>query len=98
MTEYKKSELTAFAKQCSIASNQLSNGICFASELVKENIGRQILRGNNEEILLEVSKRFAKYAKEQDAFDVETGEVQDFQKLIVKIIECCDENDWFGLN
>ena len=37
-----------------------------------------------------------KYAKDTMSFDVENGTVQDFQNLIEKIIECCEENDWFG--
>ena len=29
------------------------------------------------------------------AFDVDTGEVQDFQKLIELTVDTCEENDWF---
>ena len=91
--KYKKSELTRFAKDCAYGAHQMLNGICIAEE-IKGNISRDLLNGN-EEILLEVSKRFVKYAKDYMAFDVETGQVQDFQNIIEKIIECCDDNDWF---
>ena len=69
------------------------NGICIAEE-IKGNISRDILN-DDEKLLLEISKRFAKYAKDTMSFDVENGTVQDFQNLIEKIIECCEENDWF---
>lgn len=92
--KYKKSELTRFAKDCAYGANQMLNGVCMAGE-IKGNISRDILN-NDEELLLEVSKRFAKYVKDQMGFDVETGEVQDFQRLIDKLVECCEDNDWFG--
>ena len=92
--KYKKSELTRFAKDCAWGANQMLNGVCMAGE-IKGNICRGIL-DDDEELLLEVSKRFAKHAKDTMGFDVENGEVQDFQHLIEKIIECCEENDWFG--
>lgn len=92
--KYKKSELTRFAKTCAYGANQMLNGVCVAGE-VRGSICKDILC-NDEELLLEVSKRFAKYAKDQIGFDVENGEVQDFQNLIEKIIKCCEDNDWFG--
>lgn len=92
--EYKKSELTRFAKNCAWGAHQMLNGICMAEE-IKGYISRDILN-DDEELLLEVSKRFAKHAKDTMSFDVENGTVQDFQNLIEKIIECCEENDWFG--
>ena len=92
--KYKKSELTKFAKDCAWGANQMLNGVCMAGE-IKGSICRDIL-DNDEELLLEVSKRFAKHAKDTMGFDIESGEVQDFQHLIEKIIECCEENDWFG--
>ena len=92
--KYKKSELTRFAKDCAYGANQMLNGVCMAGE-IKGNISRDILN-DDEELLLEVSKRFAKHAKDTMGFDVENSEVQDFQHLIEKIINCCEENDWFG--
>lgn len=92
--KHKKSELTKFAKDCAYGTNQMINGICMAGE-IKGDISREILN-YDEELLLEVSKRFAKYTKDAMRFDVETGELQDFQRLIDKIIDCCEENDWFG--
>lgn len=92
--KYKKSELTRFAKTCAYGANQMLNGVCVAGE-VRGSICKDIL-DNDEELLLEVSKRFAKYTKDQIGFDVENGEVQDFQNLIEKIIECCEDNDWFN--
>lgn len=93
---YKKSELTRFAKICADGAHCMLNGVCLAEE-AKGEIQRSILNGNDE-LLLEVAKRFAKVAKDEMAFNVESGEVQDFQNLIERIIECCDENDWFMEN
>ena len=93
-TNYKKSDLTRFAKDCAYGANSILNGICMAGE-IKGDI-KNALFNDDEELLLEVSKRFAQYAKDTVGFDVETGEVQDFQCLIDKIVQCCEENDWFG--
>ena len=70
------------------------NAVCVANE-IKGDISRDILNNYDGELLLEVSKRFARYARDTMGFDVDTGEVQDFQKLVDKIIGCCEENDWF---
>ncbi len=93
---YKKSELTQFVKECAYGANQMLNGICIAEEISESDIGRDIINSENEELLLEVSKRFAKYAKDQMAFDVENREIQNFQGIIEKIIEYCEDNNWFG--
>lgn len=93
MAKYKKSELTAFAKNCAWGAHQMLNGVCMAEEVVKTQIGRSI--SHDEELLLEVSKRFAKHCKDTMAFDVENGTVQDFQDIIEAIIYCCEENNWF---
>jgi len=94
--EYKKSVLTQFAKDCAQGAGQMMNGICMAEKLSKDEIGYKLSNGQDEELLLEVAKRFAKYVKEQCSFDVECGEVQDFQEIIRNIVECCEEHDWFG--
>lgn len=93
--KYKKSQLTQFAKSCAWGANQMLNGVCIAEEISKNDIGRDIINNNDDELLLEVSKRFAKYAKDQMAFDTENGSTQDFQRIIEKIIGYCEENDWF---
>lgn len=71
------------------------NGICVAEEISKSDIGRELINDDEIELLLEISKRFAKYAKDQMGFDVSNGDVENFQNIIEKIIECCEENDWF---
>lgn len=92
--KYKKSELTKFAKDCAYGANQMLNGVCIAEE-IKGNITRDILN-EDKNLLLEVSKRFSKYAKDTMGFDVENGDVQEFQNLIEKIIGCCEDNNWFN--
>lgn len=93
--KYKKSELTRFAKTCSWGANQMLNGVCTAEEISHSDIGQDLINDDGKELLLEISKRFAKYAKDQMGFDLENGEVQNFQNIIKKIVECCEENDWF---
>ena len=92
---YKKSELTGFAKDCARGANQISNGVCMAEEISKDGMGRLLTNNQDPELLLEISKRYAKYAKDQADFDVENGNVQDFQKIISNIVGCCNENNWF---
>ena len=93
--EYKKSELTKFAKTCSYGASQMLNGVCVAEGISKSNIGQDLIN-DDAELLLEVSKRFAKYANDQMSFDVQNGDVQDFQTIIEKIVTCCEDNDWFN--
>lgn len=93
--EYRKSVLTQFAKDCCCGTNQMLNAICIAEEISKSDIGRDLANIYDNELLLEVSKRFAKYAKDTASFDADIGEVQTFQKIIELIIECCEENNWF---
>lgn len=92
---YKKSELTLFAKQCARGANQMSNGVCMAEEIAHTNLGKEIINFNDDDLLLEVSKRYAKYAKDYADFNVENAGTQDFQKIINKIVSCCEDHDWF---
>ena len=78
MIKYKKSVLTQFAKHCAYGANQILNGSCVAEEISKSDIGRTLANTDDEDLLLEISKRFAKYAKDQMGFDVDNGEVQNF--------------------
>ena len=73
--EFTKSELTRFAKDCVI---------------VKSDIAKEIMNGNND-VLLEISKRFSKYAKENMNIDLDNGDVQNTQNILNVILECCDE-------
>lgn len=91
----KKAELTAFAKECAKGAAWMLNGICIAGEITKTQLCRSLLNRNNDELLLEISKRYAKYAQDEFPFAVECGEVQDFQDLISRIVNICDEHDWF---
>ena len=93
--KYKKSEITIFAKNCAWGANQMLNGICVASDISHSEIGKDFRNKDDEELLIEVSKRFAKYAKDEIGFDVDNGEVQTFQYIIDSIIECCEEKNWF---
>ena len=71
------------------------NGLCMAEEIAHSSLGRELINFNDDELLLEVSKRYAKYAQDEMDFDTENSETQDFQSIINKIVNCCDEHDWF---
>lgn len=66
--KHKKSVLTKYAKDCSWGLRNFLNGCCLAEEMAKSEIGQEI-RNGNAEVLMEVSKRFAKYAKDNISFD-----------------------------
>ena len=94
MEKIKKSELTRFAKDCAFTHKNAVMFVCMSEEITRSKIGKMLKEGNDD-ILLEVSKRFAKYATEGMEFDVETGDTQDTQTIINDIINCCEENNWF---
>lgn len=66
-----------------------------AEEIAHSGLGEELINYNDDELLLEVSKRYAKYAQTEVNFSVENSATQDFQSLISKIVACCDEHDWF---
>lgn len=90
--EFKKSELTYFAKQCAKGAGYMVLGLCYADEIAHSDLGRKIY---NEELLFQISKRYAKYCKDEIAFDVENSEMQDFQSIISHVVNCCEEHNWF---
>lgn len=97
---YKKSELTIFAKLCACGVTQMLNAICAGGDITGSEIGIKLRRNfgddeGDEKLLLEVSKRFAKYTRDESSFDVENADVQDFQHIISLIVNCCEENNWF---
>lgn len=96
MIEHKKSELTYYAKQCAKASDTLVTGSCYADELSRNEICDEILVDGNEELLFEISKRFAKYVNDQTLFHYENKGFQDFHALLRAIVDCCEENNLFA--
>lgn len=94
----KKSDITRFAEACSCGSSLVCDVMCISEELTCSEIGRaivQLLDDEDSELLMEVSKRFSKYAKDTMALDLENAAVQEFCSLINKILHCCEKNDWF---
>lgn len=94
--DYKASQLTRFAKDCAWGLSTMLNGIFMAEEIAHSSICRDLKNETDEDLLIEISKRFAKYTKNVMSFDADVGEVQDFQSIICQIVDCCEENDWFG--
>lgn len=67
-----------------------------AEEIIHSDLGEELVNfDDDDELLLEVSKRYAKYAQDEANFNVENRATQEFQSLISKIVNCCDEHDWF---
>lgn len=95
--EYKKAELTDFARQCARGARYMILGLCMAEEIAHTSLAREIISNNtgNEDLLLEISKRYANYADDMVNFRVDNAATQDFQELIDRIVICCDEHDWF---
>lgn len=93
--DYKRSQLTHFAKDCAWGLSRMIDSICIAEEIVHSDIGIAFKNELDENVLFEISKRFAKYTNDTTTFDTDVGDVQDFQSIICKIVDCCEENNWF---
>lgn len=65
-----------------------------SEDIMRTQIGKELIN-DNQNVLLEVSKRFAKYAKETINTDLDNGEVQNLQNIFNAVINCCEENNWF---
>lgn len=94
---YKKSEITQFAKECVYAQNQFLNSMCIAENLKRTDIAKEFRNGIDDELLIEIAKRYAKYAKFECTIDLDNSDIQDSQNIINTIVECCEEHKWFGL-
>lgn len=70
----KKSDLTKFAKDCVYAHEKAVKFECISEDIMRNQIGKELIN-DNQNILLEVSKRFAKYARENMNVDLDNGEV-----------------------
>lgn len=90
----KKSDLTKFAKDCVYAHDKAVKLECISEDIVRTYIGKELIN-DNQSILLEVAKRFAKYARENMNIDLDNGEIQNVQNILNAIIDCCEENNWF---
>ena len=65
-----------------------------SEDIMRTQIGKELIN-DNQNVLLEVSKRFAKYAKETINIDLDNGEVQNLQNILNAVINCYEENNWF---
>lgn len=90
----KKSDLTKFAQNCVYTHEKAVKLECISEEILKTNIAKELMN-DNQDILMEVSKRFAKYAKESMNVDLDNGNVQNVQNILNAIVDCCEENNWF---
>lgn len=68
------------------------------SYLIIYQLGHKISNGfleDNEELILEISRRYAKYPNDEIVPEVEGASIQDFCRIIKILVDCCDEHDWF---
>lgn len=101
--KFKKSELTKFAKLAVFTNKTILDSICASEELFDE-IGRYICNdygddeiGGCNEVIFEVAKRYAKYTKEMMLAEpnLNARTLSDAEEILQKIIDCCQENNWF---
>lgn len=95
MEKIKKSDITRFAKDCAYAHKNAVMLMCISEDISRSTVGKELINFDDEELLLKVSRRFAKFATEEMHMDVNVGEVQNTQDIINDIISCCEENNWF---
>lgn len=93
--QQKKSEITSFAKDCAYAHEKAVKFLCMSEQIAHNKIGTLVLDESGREVLVEVSKKFSKYVKEEMGFDLDNGDTQSCQDILNAIIDCCEENDWF---
>lgn len=93
--DYKKSDLTKYAKDCTYASKLIVDIMCISEDISSNKISKEIVNEDNEQLLLEVAKRFAKYINDEMRVDLNNGAVQDCCEVINTLVEKCDENNWF---
>lgn len=87
-------DYTQFAKDCVYAHEKAVKLMCISEDIMRNQIGKELIN-DNQSVLLEVSKRFAKYARENMNIDLDNGDVQNLQNILNAIIDCCEENNWF---
>ena len=101
--KFKKSELTNFAKLAVFTNKTILDAICTSEDLFDE-IGRYICNDNGDdevencnEVVYEVAKRYAKYAKETMRAEpkLNARTLDDAEEILGRIINCCEENNWF---
>lgn len=90
----KKTDLTQFAKDCVYAHEKAIKLMCISENIMRNQIGKELIN-DNQSVLLEVSKQFVKYARENMNIDLDNGDIQNLQNILNAIIDCCEENNWF---
>lgn len=93
--KYKKSELTKIAKYLATVHEKFLEIMCISEETTKSEFGEMFRNGIDNELLIELSKRYAKYVKNESYIDLDNGDVQTCQDIINEIVSCCEENNWF---
>lgn len=94
-TMKKYSKLTQFAENCVYAHERAIQLMCISEEMAKDEIAQEYKDSGDESLILEISKEFAKYTKENITIDLDIGEVEETVIMLNAIIECCEKHNWF---
>lgn len=94
---YKNSDIKAFGKKCAEVEKSFIDSIYMAEKIYYSEIGKEILReiGRDEELLIAISRQFAKYEDKRKKFDMNGWEVQLIQNMVELIVKCCEIYNWF---
>ena len=93
--KYSKSMLTNYAKELAKTCRDVVDVMCYSEEISKNQLSRDILDSDNQELILEVAKRYSKYVFDEMNVDLESGDVQELCNIINIVFSCCEENNWF---
>ena len=94
-TMKKYSKLTQFAENCVYAHERAIQLMCISEEMAKDEIAQEYKDSGDESLILEISKEFAKYTKENITINLDIGEVEETVIMLNAIIECCEKHNWF---
>lgn len=91
MNNYKKSELTYYAKELNRACNKIFEAICICEKILDMDISQHILNDNDDELICEIAKRFQKQ-RDKDPWDCYTdldeGDTQRVNMIVNKLDNC----------
>ena len=97
---FKKSELTRYAKELAETTKKVMEVMSLSDEISHMEISKNVRNmdeqsGEDQKLLFEIAKQFAKYCEVEMYVDLENGNVQELCGIINRVVDCCEENDWF---
>ena len=80
--EYKKSDLTKFAQNAVDTHHQHLNTMYMAEEISLSDLGKAFRNGIDEKLLMDISKRYAKYIGNTYDVDLDNTAIQNCQNIL----------------